>query len=374
VIGCHRARLNSYLQGVTKKSIQDIRDTATTWSKKATTLTDVAYALGTTRTSGVTEGFGDRSEVARAASRAFTEASTRLTDHAQQLSRGSKTLNDAALALENAHDYRTRIDQRDADAPDPAKSEDANKADDETQSKTYADAIDAAYGDAIVAMRKVHGDQPPPSPPSGSGDGAPSYSGMPSGGYAGGGSGGSYADAGGHRGPGTGTGVHPGGGAYPGGGEGGGGWLQGGDPPTVPTVPTMLAGGAPGGQAPLTTGGTGGTGGTSGMGAGLAGAGAFGLGVYGTSSSAAALRFTPGQAIGVSRSSITSAGILGAEEERVAGARTPGAGAAGGRRTGAVAGGRDQGRDEDREGTAADLWDDGAEWVDDEGMGPSVMR
>jgi len=50
---------------------------------------------------------------------------------------------------------------------------------------------------------------------------------------------------------------------------------------------------------------------------------------------------TPGQAIGVSRSSIASAG---------------------------------RGRDEERDDAAPDLWDDGAEWVDDEGMGPSVMR
>jgi hypothetical protein len=49
-------------------------------------------------------------------------------------------------------------------------------------------------------------------------------------------------------------------------------------------------------------------------------------------------------------------------------------GAAGGRRTGAAAGGRGRRRDEEREDAAPDLWDDGSEWVDDEGMGPSVMR
>jgi exonuclease VII small subunit len=408
VIGENRTRLNSYLDGVSKKSIQDIRDTAKTWSRKATTLNNIAYALGGTRASGMAEGFGDKSEVARAANKAFTEASTKLTNHAKQLNDGSKTLDDAATALENAHHYKTKIDKRDADATDPTKSADTNKTDDETQSKTYTDAIDTAYGDAILAMRKVHGDQPAPPPPSGSGGGGPSYPGLPNGGPGGGSGGGLLPGGGGHIGPGGGTGTHPGGGTDPGGGThpggphpiGGpgpigdpGGWLQGGggDPPSVPTGPIV---GGPGG-APVPTGGVPGAGGTGGAGgAGLAGAGAFGgLGAYGAGGSGAALRFTPGQAIGVSRSTISSAGLLGAEENgAAAGGRTlsaggtvgrggvgagggRGAGAAGGRRTGAAAGGRGRSRrDEDRDDAAPDLWDDGDEWVDDEGMGPSVMR
>lgn len=423
--GPNRALLDTYLEG-THATVSTIADASLDWHNSAALLRSIAHSL-TLHTTTLDSAFGADSEVTAAATAAFQKAADTMTSRADQLEAGSHQLTTVHAQLIVAQSEQKRLTPpTDAgtaptvtDPSDPAqkkkynawkaKSDAAGKAynDNETAAAAQIRALDTAFDDAALTMREIHGETPAP-PPSSGGAGP----GMPSGTTGGGRTSGRQSAT---KDPTTvvptatvvatdpGTTHHPGatattsttGTSTTGTGGDQGGLLQGGgtpmpsaptSTPVTPSAPVASSGG-------LSAGGI-----ASGVGgAGVLGAGALGgLGGYGAGGAGAGslppLRFEPGQTIGGSAASRVGGGALGAEEQAVAGRRTVAAGggvgsgargAAGGRgaagsrgggsRTGAAAGGR--GRDRKRgEQAADDLWDDGSDWLDDEGAGPAVVR
>ena len=303
----------------------------------------------------------------------------------------------------------------------------------ETASAHHIQLLDTAFADASTALRKVHGEDPV-APPGGRGDGGSggsgsgsgSGSGQPTEWYAGPVGDPPGTDGGGrdglHRGGGDEDGLHDGGGGgdglHDGGGDGDGlhdgGGGDGGDPgggsgsvgdPGVPRSPYApgdgrLDGGLPslpdpGGlprvnlpAAPAASAGAAAAAGAGDAGAfelGGAGAGLGGLGASLSRAAGGALPTTgvPGIGAGGRPGGPGVVGGAGAREGSAgsaAGAGAAGRGGAGGSGgrggrggAGATAGRRGRSRDRDN-GQPRDLWDDGEDWIDDEGAGPSVLE
>ena len=418
----NRDDLNNLLDGVTDGHIASIRKAAKKWTEAATQLTTIANKMPS-HAKQLAKGFGDNATVSDAADKAFTAAKKHMLKKSDQMTQSASKLQTVATTLQTAKLANERYNEDDQVLV-PSTGKPQNHEANEKAAGTHASAVKTAFNDAITQLKTVD-ELPATKPPTGGG----------SGGSTGGGSGTpsvppptstkqpktteppttitftpthTSTTPVHHTVPGTNPGTNPGTdpGTNPGtdpwrttGTTGDGGLLQGGGTP-MPSGPTSVPTQVP--AAPAASAVTQGT--ASGYGAGAdvlgAGAGAGALGGYGAGGAGgAALRFTPGQAIGgTTPTARTGAGFLGTEEETALGRRTVvatggganggvgatgsgaggarggGRGSAGSSRAGATAGGRG-GRDRKRgEQGPDDLWDDGSDWIDDEGAGPSVMR
>jgi len=408
-----REALYELVRGIEPSDINELKHRASKWQTAAGTLDAVRDRMGQ-HTEDVKAAFGPDSEVAQAASASFATSKTQLHQKATELRTSATHLSNIADVLHPAvadankwaGDDQASVESTGA----PAKPTDAESA----KATSHVNDINKAYNQAIKHFKSIDSlpGQQPVTPPSG---------GSSAGGAPGGGgptnvpttttkhpstsptvtptappteptSPPTSTTPVHHSDPGTTTpGTTP---TAP----SGGGLLQGGGTP-IPSGPTSAPTQVPAAPAasaapPTQSGGYGG--------ADVLGAGAGAMGGYGAAGGGAALRFSPQQSLGGTPTARPGGALLSTEEDAALGRRTVvsagggststggvgatgsgaggrGAGGRGGRgtagasRTGATAAGRGRARKRGERGPD-DLWDDGSDWIDDEGTGPSVMQ
>ena len=428
MLGPKQQLLQSYVEGANEDALDSAGDQ---WRKGESLLRQISREVATRgRTFGTDPKFSG--DTALAAGQAFEHSATKMNERADQMQQGAAAFGRAARAVRRAR-RRSQQFQQHADEQPPTQPPDKGDADAQSKYQTdhrefwnrYATSESDA-GDEIAALTSnhaeqaqvfagIHGEPPPPAPPSSTGSN-PVRTGTPS------------------------APTHvPGGGHLP--GDSSPGPIRGQDgttigdpaPPEHPGTshtpistsapePTGLpAGPGPGGAAAgpfgpapaATPGGAGAVGGVGAVAGGaLGGAAAAGLtgglaggltggrggllpvsGATGRGLAASGVRGIGTTSRGMGAGSVlgrgaggTSAGRGGAGRAGAGGTGTRGAGrgaatrgarGAAGSRAGAGAGagrgGGGGGKDKSRRGEERDLFDDGEDWVDDEDAAPGLL-
>ncbi len=415
--GPHRARLD---QGLASAQLPRLNEAVTGWFSSMNALSLVSAALRKAAEAG--NLIGGRTGPAMFA--AMNDSSARLDGHAEQMSKGFAALMDARASLEAAREARDAID-RDlppysprtyTSDPDltPADNEVARSLHDhgeqsaaadreaqrEARARQVADDFERSYEHPVAVMKEIYGYEPPPDRPVhvDRGIGGSSRTGSAPG-----------TTTSGHAGtPTLGGTYHPDHGGAGADGDAGAG-EESSDPSSTSgtTTPTGTADGTgDSGTSPSgtpTTPAAGGSGLTGGVVGGVAGAGLLGGLVRGGLGGAATIK-APSTAAPLGGTARGSAGTLGragtapttpvsrstttgATPRGAATGGTPGRGAAAGTRAAGTSGTRSTGapgasggargagtaagrnaRKERRDGTDRDLFDDGQDWLDDDGV------
>lgn len=402
--------LNDLIHRTTGMSSNDVAASKSAWEATATALGTIQTALNDGK-EALVKGFGER-ETGTEATAVFDGAVARISGRQQEMADVALALTHASTAMKSAETAAGDAPAAPPDSPPAAPPTLGETVEDVTALKQHANEVHAynqtvtAYGnadedarkkveellkrydEAYTALSKIEGEQAPPPPggTDGSGPGLPRYvpppRTTPVGTWIG--------DDGGPDGP----DVHvPGIPGIPGDpGHGGNGPSPVPAPPPVHTLDPDLP---PLGPGP---GGSGSDGHGFGVGPAVLG-GATAAGVFGAPGLVRGLRGLVGGR-GLSGNSVGSigssprtgapgslgrsgAGTPGSPVSRSGGrggaagrgGRAAGAGGAGGRGTGAVgaAGGRSRRRSEEKDGQDRDLFDDGEDWIDDEGAAPGVL-